>query len=207
MHQRIFWVELMFVLNHGTQYAIYVPYIQRIINYKTDIEFSYYGKHGAYQPHVIRGPAVLPPPPPPAAATAMGLSAIALASPPVQAPSTAPESSCAATHRGKKQNVLFRGFEILISMCCSNDALIRESHQQMSHMLSTLEERQHEMHASMGFETSSPSSVHLYLLQLWEIRGHGITTPVKKTKMTMKATRSRKNRSKYCCFSFSLFGV
>jgi hypothetical protein len=47
----------MFALNHGTKYALYAPFIQRIINYKTDMEFGYDGKHGAYQPHVIRGPA------------------------------------------------------------------------------------------------------------------------------------------------------
>jgi hypothetical protein len=74
-----FWVELMFVLNHGTQYAIYAPYIQRIINYKMDMEFGYDDKHRAYLPHVVRGPAV--PPPPVAAAT--GPSATAPASPPV----------------------------------------------------------------------------------------------------------------------------
>jgi hypothetical protein len=44
----------------------------------------------------------------------------------------------------------------LISMHRSNDALIHESHQQMSQRLSTLEERQHEMHTFMGFETPEP---------------------------------------------------
>jgi hypothetical protein len=134
-----FWAELMFVLNHGTQYAIYAPYIQRIINYKTDMEFHYDGKHGAYQTHVVRGPTV--PPPPLAAAAATGPSAIAPASPPIRAPSAAPQSSHAATRRGKKQNVLIHGLKTLISMYRSNDALIRESHQQMSQRLSTLEER------------------------------------------------------------------
>jgi hypothetical protein len=71
----------MFVLNHGTQYAIYAPYIQRIINCKTDMEFRYDGKHGAYQPHVVQGPAV--PPPPLAVAIATGPLATAPASPPV----------------------------------------------------------------------------------------------------------------------------
>jgi hypothetical protein len=33
---------------------------------------------------------------------------------------------------GKKQNILVKGLKTLISMCRSNDALIRESHQQMS---------------------------------------------------------------------------
>jgi hypothetical protein len=47
------WTEFMFMLQHGTTYVIYAPYIQRIINYKTDIEFIYDGKHGAYQPHII----------------------------------------------------------------------------------------------------------------------------------------------------------
>jgi hypothetical protein len=45
-------------------------------------------------------------------------------------------------------------------MCHSNDALIRESHQQMSQRLSTLEERQHEMHTSMGFETPPVAVVY-----------------------------------------------
>jgi hypothetical protein len=80
-----FWTELMYVFNHWTQYAIYAPYIQMIINYKTDMEFGYDGKHGAYQPHLVRDLAVPPPP-----------SAVALASPPANrlAPSAAPESSC-----------------------------------------------------------------------------------------------------------------
>jgi hypothetical protein len=59
-----FWSELMFALNHGTMYAIYAPFIQRIINYKADMEFGYDGKHGAYQSHIVRGH-VAPPPPPP----------------------------------------------------------------------------------------------------------------------------------------------
>jgi hypothetical protein len=42
-----FSTELLFALNHGTMYAIYAPFIQRIINYKTDREFGYDGKHGA----------------------------------------------------------------------------------------------------------------------------------------------------------------
>jgi hypothetical protein len=115
----------MFVLNHGTQYAIYAPYIQRIINYKTGMEFGYDGKHGAYQPHVVWGPAV----PPPAATTATGPSATGPASPPVRAPSAAPESSHVAARRGKKHNVLIQDLKTLISMCRSNDALIREFHQ------------------------------------------------------------------------------
>jgi hypothetical protein len=87
----------------------------------------YDGKHRAYQPHIVRAPAV--PPPPPTAAT-VGTSAAAQDSPPTRrhAPSVAPESSRAATHQGKKQNILIKGLKILISMCCSNDAPIHESH-------------------------------------------------------------------------------
>jgi hypothetical protein len=86
----------MFVLNHGTQYAIYAPYIQRIINYKTYMEFGYDGKHGPYQPHLVRAPAT--PPPLATAAVAAGTSVAAPASPPTSCPtpSAAPESSCAA---------------------------------------------------------------------------------------------------------------
>jgi hypothetical protein len=102
-------------------------FLGRIINYKTDMEFMYDGKHRAYQPHIVWAPAV--PPPPPTAAT-VGTSAAAQDSPPTRrhAPSAAPESSRAATHQGKKQNILIKGLKILISMCCSNDAPIRESH-------------------------------------------------------------------------------
>jgi hypothetical protein len=95
----------------------------------------------------------------------MGTSAAAPASP-ARAPSppamsrratlATPESSRAATHRGKKQNILFKGLKTLISMCHSNDALICESHQRMSQRLSALEERQHEVCVSMGFETPKP---------------------------------------------------
>jgi hypothetical protein len=45
------------------------------------MEFRYDGKHGAYQPHVVQGPAV--PPPPLAVAIATGPLATAPASPPV----------------------------------------------------------------------------------------------------------------------------
>jgi hypothetical protein len=115
----------MFVLNHGTQCAIYAPYIQKIINYKTYIEFGYDGKHGSYQPHLVRALAA---PPPPATA---GTSVAAPAPPPAShpTPSAAPESSHAATSKGKKQNILIKGLKTLISMCRSNDTLIHESHQ------------------------------------------------------------------------------
>jgi hypothetical protein len=102
-----------------------------------------------------------PPPPPTTAAT--GTLAVTPASPPARAPSPPPtsrpapsadlESSHAATCCGMKQNILVKDLKILISMCRSNDALIRESHQQMSQRHSTLEERQCEVHASMGLET------------------------------------------------------
>jgi hypothetical protein len=56
----------------------------------------------------------------------------------------------------KSQNILVKGLKILISLCHSKDALIHESHQQMSQRLTHLEERQHEMHTSMGLETFEP---------------------------------------------------
>jgi hypothetical protein len=94
------------------------------------------GKHGAYQSHIGRAPAV--PPPSPHAAAATGTSAAAQDSPPIgtrappasrHVPSAALESSRAATRRGKKQNILVKGLKTLISMCRSNDTLIRECHQ------------------------------------------------------------------------------
>jgi hypothetical protein len=73
------------------------------------------------------------------------------------APSFAPEFSRAATHRGKKQNILVKGLKIIIHMCRSNDALIHESHSQMSHRLAQLEESQREMHSSMGLANPEPT--------------------------------------------------
>jgi hypothetical protein len=43
-----FWTEMLNMLTHGAQYVIYALYIQRIINYKTDMKFRYDGKYGAY---------------------------------------------------------------------------------------------------------------------------------------------------------------
>jgi hypothetical protein len=74
----------MFMLNHETTYVIYAPYIQMIINYNTDMEFGYDGKHGAYQPHIVRGPVV---PPPPLTAATVGTPTATPNSPPVRAPS------------------------------------------------------------------------------------------------------------------------
>jgi hypothetical protein len=158
-----FWTEMWNMLTHGAQYMIYAPYIQRIINYKINMEFGYDGKLGAYQPHIVRAPAI-PPPSPPTTAVA-GTSAAAQDSPPAgarappasrHAPLAAPKSSRAVTHWGKKRNILVKGHKTLISMCRSNNVLIRESHQQMSLRLSHLEERQREMCTSMGFETPEP---------------------------------------------------
>jgi hypothetical protein len=36
------------MLQHGTTYVIYALYIHRIINFKTNMEFVYDGKHGVY---------------------------------------------------------------------------------------------------------------------------------------------------------------
>jgi hypothetical protein len=99
------------------------------------MEFGYDGKHGAYQPHVIRGP-VDPPPPHVIVAGTLAVApashrAHAPCSPPAvsrHAPSAAPESSCATTRHGKKHNILIKGLKTLIFICHSNDALIRESH-------------------------------------------------------------------------------
>jgi hypothetical protein len=54
------------------------PDIQRIINFKTEMEFGYDGKHGAYQPCNVRAP-VIPPP----AATVVGPSIAAHGPPPI----------------------------------------------------------------------------------------------------------------------------
>jgi hypothetical protein len=130
---------MMNMLTHVAQYVIYAPYIQKIINYKTEMEFGYDGKRGAYQPHIVRAPAIPPSPPTDAAAST---STAAHGSPPAtsptrdrappahrHAPSAAPESYRAATRWGKKQNILVKGLKTLISMCHYNDALIRESYQ------------------------------------------------------------------------------
>jgi hypothetical protein len=137
IHSRVSF-DLGISVAFGSHPQHYAAYIQRIINYKADMEFGYDGKHGAYLPHIVWGPTVPSPPP---ATAAVGTSATTPASSPAYAPSpavrrptpsAAPESSCAATHWGKKQSILISGLKTLISMSHSNDALIRESHQQMS---------------------------------------------------------------------------
>jgi hypothetical protein len=126
------------MLNHGAQYVIYAPYIQRIINFKTEMEFEYDDKNGAYQPHIVRAPVVPPPSPPAVVATGTSVTAhgppnspTGVRVPPASghAPLAAPESFRVGTYRGKKQNILVKGLKTLISMCHSNDALIRKSHQ------------------------------------------------------------------------------
>jgi hypothetical protein len=71
-------------------------------------------------------------------------------------PIFAPESSRAASRQGKKQNIPVKGLKTIISLCHSNDALIRESLQQMSQRLTFLE-CQCEMCTSMGLETPEPT--------------------------------------------------
>jgi hypothetical protein len=81
----------------------------------------------------------------------------------------------------------------------------------MSQRLSTLEEPQREMCASMGFETPEPI-IYPPLpppvvegLWAWYHNANGEDKDKMKTMMTM--TRSRKNRSEDRRFSFCLFGV
>jgi hypothetical protein len=145
-----FWIEMLYMLKHGSSYVIYALYIQKIINTKIDMEFQYDGDHGPYHPQPIRTPHTSPP----AVATPVGARV-----PPASghAPSSTLESSRAATRQGKKQNILLKGLKTLISMCRSNDTLIRESHQQMSQRLSHLEERQREINTSMGLENPEPT--------------------------------------------------
>jgi hypothetical protein len=113
------------------------------------MEFEYDGVHGPYHPQLVRTPHASP-------ATASPARAhVPLAS--GRAPSSAPESSRATTHQGKKQNVFLKGLKTLISMCISNYALIRKSHQQMSQRLAHLEESQREMHTSMGLANPEPT--------------------------------------------------
>jgi hypothetical protein len=114
---------MLYVLKHGSSYVIYAPYIQRIINYKADMEFEYDRDHGVYLPQLLRTPHTSPP----VAAATSAPTHTPLASGHV--PTSVPESSRAASHWGKKQNILVQGVRTLISMCRSNEALIRESHQ------------------------------------------------------------------------------
>jgi hypothetical protein len=128
-----FWTKMLYMPKHGSSYVIYAPYIQKIINSKMDIKFQYDGDHSAYIPQLVWTPHTSPP----TAASPTGARA-----PPASghAPSGAPESSKASTHRGKKQNILVKCLKTLISMCRSNVTLIHESYQQMSQRLSQLVE-------------------------------------------------------------------
>jgi hypothetical protein len=103
---------------------------------------------------------------------------------------------------GARSRIFLLRASRLISLCHSNNALIRESHQQMSQSLSHLEER--EMRTSMGLETSSPQSTLLFLLLLWKTLGLGTATPMMMVKTTTMM-RSKRSLSENTSFSFSLF--
>jgi hypothetical protein len=103
----------------------------------------------------------LPPPSPSAAATdpsaaATGPSIAAHAPPAAHVSPYAPETSRATTHRDKHGNIFIKGLKTLISMCQSNDVVVHESHQQMSNMLSRMEERKHEMRTHLELENPEP---------------------------------------------------
>jgi hypothetical protein len=51
-----FWIEMLYMLKHGPSYVIYAPYVQKIINYKTHVEFEYDGDHSVYLPQLVRTP-------------------------------------------------------------------------------------------------------------------------------------------------------
>jgi hypothetical protein len=65
------------------------------------MDFGYDGKHGAYQPHIVKAPIV---PPPSSSTLAHDSPPTGARAPPTSghAPSAAPESSRVVSHRGKK---------------------------------------------------------------------------------------------------------
>jgi hypothetical protein len=93
---------MLYMLKHASSYMIYASYIQKIIKYKTDMEFEYDGDHSVYSPQLVRTPHTSP-------SAASTLAAAATASTPAHdhpvtwhVPVYVPESSRAASHRGKK---------------------------------------------------------------------------------------------------------
>jgi hypothetical protein len=110
---------------------------------------------------------------------------------------------------GKKQNILVKGLRTLIGMCRSNNALIRESHSQMSHRLAQLEESQCEMRSSTGLVNPEPRVYHtlLFLLPLWKILGLGTATPMMMKTMMTLMMKSKRSPSDDLSFLFSLFGA
>jgi hypothetical protein len=104
-----FWIEMLYMLKHGSTYVIYAPFIHKIINSKTNMEFQYDGDHGAYMPQLVRTPHTSPPTASSPAAASPADVCAPLAS--GHAPSSTPESSRVATHRGKNQNNLVKGIK------------------------------------------------------------------------------------------------
>jgi hypothetical protein len=99
---------MLYMLKHGSSYVIYAPYIQKIINSKTGMEFQYDGGNGAYMPQLVQTPHTSPP--------AVATSRAGAHVPPARghATSSTSESSRAIAHRGMKQNILVKGLKTII---------------------------------------------------------------------------------------------
>jgi hypothetical protein len=113
-----FWTEMRYMLHHGSNPVIYAPYIQRMINAMTGMEFGYDTVHAPYCP---QPPKELEFPPesesPPSAH-----------SPPQPTPDMPSTSAMPSTSRArprKKGNAFVHGLKALFRVCRNTNDVIR----------------------------------------------------------------------------------
>jgi hypothetical protein len=106
-----FWIEMLYMLKRGSSYVISAPYIQKIINYKTHMEFEYDGDHSVYLPQLVQTPHTSPSATPSPAAAATATTSAPAHDPPIigHVPISTPESSRDASCRSKKPKYSCQG--------------------------------------------------------------------------------------------------
>jgi hypothetical protein len=113
-----FWMEMRYMLHHGCNPVIYAPYIQRMINAVTGMEFGYDTVHAPYCP---QPPKELEFPPesesPP--------SAHSPPQPTPVMPSTSAMPSTSRAHPRKKGNAFVHGLKALFRVCGNTNDVVR----------------------------------------------------------------------------------
>jgi hypothetical protein len=131
-----FWNELMFMLHHGKHSVVYAPYIQKMINVVTGMEFGYDEIHAPYTPKL--------PTPPSSAAQSPSTSTespASQASPPAQdIPVTSDMPSSSRARPRKKGNALVRGLKAIFSMCSNTNDVVRSQARATQTSINRIEE-------------------------------------------------------------------
>jgi hypothetical protein len=113
-----FWTELRYMLHHGSNPVIYAPYIQRMINAVTGMEFGYDAVHAPYCPQPPKEQEFPP----------EGESPPSAHSPPqptMDMPSTSAMPSSSRTRPRRKGNAFISGLKALFKVCRNTNDVVR----------------------------------------------------------------------------------